>query len=96
MILDQDSLVVIVRSKVAKELEETVASDIEDTEVKALVDIAEVTMVKAARKTAGHDWRVITAERRGILIVTDGLKVAVLMVMVTKMVNLKEIMISQA
>ena len=82
-------------SKVAKELEETVESDIEDTEVKALVDIAEVAMVKAARKTAGHDWRVITAERRGILLVTVGLKVAVLMVMVTKMVNLKEIMISQ-
>ena len=61
MILDQDSLVVIVRSKVAKELEETVASDIEDTEVKALVDIAEVTMVKAARTTVGYDWRAINA-----------------------------------
>ena len=96
MILDQDSSVVIVRSKVAKELEETVASDIEDTEVKARVDISEVAMVKAARTTVGYDWRVINAERMGTLLATVGLKVVVLMVMVTKMMNLKEIMISQA
>ena len=95
MILDQDSLVVIVRSKVAKELEETVASDIEDTEVRARVDIAEVAIVKA-RTTVGYDWRVINAERMGTLLATVGLKVVVLMVMVTKMMNLKEIMISQA
>ena len=68
------------RSKVAKELEETVASDIEDTEVKARVGIAEVAMVKAARTTVGYDWRVIYAERMGTLLATVGLKVVVLMV----------------
>ena len=55
MILDDDSSVVIARSKVAKELDEAVVDAIMDAKVEIREDTAEVAMIKATQTTGGRD-----------------------------------------